>query len=64
VFLGRGVTRHHVGLRHVPHRAATGKSVSGGWLGLPDQPRRPLNARPRSVNVGRIEIFRIVVRPI
>ena len=40
--------------------AATGKSVNGGWVGFPDQPRSPLNFRPRSVNVGRNENFRTI----
>src|SRR5215212_4171554 len=30
-------------------------SVSGGWSGLPDHPRRPLNVRPRIVSAGRKE---------
>src|SRR5580700_9867649 len=34
-----------------------GTSVSGGWVGLPDQPRTPLNLRPLSVSVGRTENF-------
>ena len=37
--------------------AAIGKSVSGGCIGLPDQPRSPLNVRPLSVSVGRTENF-------
>src|SRR5665213_150455 len=41
--------------------AAMGKSVSGGWRGFPDHPRKPLNCRPRSVSVGRTENFLIVV---
>jgi hypothetical protein len=33
--------------------APIGMSVSGGWVGLPDQPRMPLNLRPFKVSVGR-----------
>src|SRR4051812_28197591 len=43
--------------------AATGKSVSGGCVGLPDHPRRPLNVRPRIVSVGRTEDFRRLCAP-
>ena len=32
-----------------------GKSVSGGWSGLPAQPRSPRNFRPRRVMAGLIE---------
>src|SRR5579864_1801312 len=42
--------------------ATIGKSVSGGCSGLPDQPRSPLNVRPRSVSVGRTENF--LTRPL
>src|SRR5579862_5915111 len=35
-----------------------GRSVSGGWSGLPAQPRMPLNFRPFSVSGGRTENFR------
>src|SRR3954454_16448405 len=36
-------------------------SVNGGWNGLPDQPRNPLNVRPRSVIDGRNANLRMVV---
>ena len=39
--------------------AATGRSVSGGWNGLPAQPRRPFHLRPLIVSVGRNENFRV-----
>ena len=39
--------------------ATIGKSVSGGWVGLPDHPRNPLNVRPFRVSVGRTENLRI-----
>src|SRR5262245_415896 len=41
--------------------ATTGKSVSGGCVGFPDQPRKPLNLRPFRVSVGRTENVRIHV---
>src|SRR5450755_1157649 len=44
--------------------AVIGISVSGGCSGLPDQPRKPLNARPLSVNVGRIENFLMPLSPL
>src|SRR5262245_54770359 len=34
-------------------------SVSGGCSGLPDHPRSPLNVRPRNVNAGRNEKWRM-----
>src|ERR687897_117602 len=34
-------------------------SVSGGWSGLPAQPRKPLNVRPRIVSAGRKEKWRM-----
>src|SRR4051812_25699085 len=37
--------------------ATIGKSVSGGWSGLPDHPRSPLYVRPLIVRVGRTESF-------
>src|SRR5438270_13305132 len=37
-----------------------GTSVSGGWKGLPANPRRPLNFLPRSVRPGRNENLRMV----
>src|SRR5690349_20245733 len=36
-------------------------SVSGGWLGLPAKPLRPLNVRPRMVSVGLMENRRVIV---
>src|ERR1700751_4786593 len=39
--------------------APIGTSVSGGWNGLPANPRRPLNFRPRSVSDGRNENLRM-----
>src|SRR6185437_15691851 len=35
--------------------APMGTSVSGGCNGLPENPRRPLNVRPRNVSAGRNE---------
>src|SRR5438046_10758773 len=35
--------------------ATMGKSVSGGWVGLPAHPRIPRNFRPFSVMAGLIE---------
>ena len=42
---------------------ATRKSVRGGCIGFPDQPRSPLNVRPFNVSVGRIENFLNVYLP-
>src|SRR5437899_4955172 len=44
--------------------AATGKSVNGGCVGLPAQPRNPLNVRPFSVSVGRTENLRTGISPL
>src|SRR3954451_1599482 len=41
--------------------AAMGKSVSGGCVGLPDQPRSPLKVRARNDSVGRNENLLMVV---
>src|SRR5947208_314595 len=41
-----------------------GKSVSGGWEGFPENPRSPMNFRPRRVHVGLTENNLGIVPPL